>query len=426
VIVSKRPVRHAALPTQAQGIRMRFLTLARAAVIVAPLVCGAALGAETGPPGASTGPVMTPLVADVLAAPRAVPMSDGRKHLVYELRLSNVLDGRFDLRRLVVRDGRSKRPLLALDREAIGQRLSLGGRRARPTTSLGAYQFGVVFLHLSLDAGEPIPETLVHDVDGFAEPLKADLLMQIALTPVIDRPLPVLGAPLRGHGYIAGDGCCDSVRHVRALLPLNGVFRLAQRYAIDWEKIDDGNRIVRGDLKDVRSYRIYGEPVLAVADGTVVGARNDLPDQVPGALPSDLPIGEADGNFIVTDIGNGSFVLYAHLSPGSVSLRVGDHVTRGDRLGAVGNSGNSQAPHLHLHVMDGPNALLADGLPYVFEAFTVPAAVAAGTADFDQAEATGSPLHLASKIPPSAVRDVLPLDLSIVDWGTPPSTPTKP
>ncbi|MGH1571070.1 M23 family metallopeptidase [Methylobacterium sp. P31] len=369
---------------------------------------------------------MTPLVADVLTAPHVVPMSDGHNHLVYELRLSNVLDGRFDLRRLVVLDGRSKRPLLVLDRETIAQRLSLGGRRGSATASLGAYQFGIVFLHISLDAGDSIPETLVHEVDGFAEPLKSDLAMQVASTPVIDRPLPVLAAPLRGSGYVAGDGCCNSVRHIRALLPLNGTFHLAQRFAIDWEKIDDENRIVRGDLKDLRSYRVYGEPVLAVADGTVVGSRNDLPDQVPGALPSNLPIDEADGNFIVMDIGGGAFALYAHFRPGSITPPVGDHVTRGEFLGEVGNSGNSQAPHLHLHVMDGPNGLLANGLPYVFEAFTIPAAVEAGTADFDQAEATGSPLRLTPKVPPSTVRYVLPLDLSIVDWGASLSKQNKP
>ncbi|MCJ2144362.1 M23 family metallopeptidase [Methylobacterium sp. E-066] len=405
---------------------MRALTLVRAAAILAPLFCGAVRAAETGQSSASTVPVMTPLIADVLTAPRVVPMSDGRNHLVYELRLSNVLDGRFDLKRLVVLDAGSQRPLLALDREAIGQRSSLGGRRGNATASLGAYQFGIVFLHIILRADERIPEALVHEIEGFAEPLKADLSMQIARTPVIDRSLPVLAAPLHGGGYIVGDGCCDSIRHVRALLPLNGALRLAQRYAIDWERIDDEDRIVRGDLKDVRSYRIYGEPVLAVADGTVAGSRNDLPDQVPGALPSNLPIGEADGNFIVMDLGGGAFVLYAHLKPGSVGPGVGDHVRRGDLLGDVGNSGNSQAPHLHLHVMDSPNALLADGLPYVFEAFTNPAAVDAGTADFDHAEATGSPLRLARKTRPSAVRDVLPLDLSIVDWPAPPSKPSKP
>ena len=38
-------------------------------------------------------------------------------------------------------------------------------------------------------------------------------------------------------------------------------------------------------------------------------------------------------------------------------------------LGLLGNSGNTDAPHLHFHVMDGPSPLLANGLPYVFVGF---------------------------------------------------------
>jgi hypothetical protein len=226
----------------------------------------------------------------------------------------------------------------------------------------------------------------------------------------------VLGPPLRGNGYVAADGCCDSVRHVRALLALNGTFYLAQRYAIDWEQIDDEGRILVGDAKDTRSYRIYGAPVLVVADGTVVASRNDLPDQMPGKLPDGLPIGEADGNFAILDIGGGAYALYAHMQPGSVRVRAGDRVRRGDQIGTVGNSGNSQAPHLHFQMMDAASGLAANGIPYVFDGFTVTAVDEAGTADFDRAEAAGSPLTLTPRVPPTFSERTLPLDLRVVDW----------
>jgi hypothetical protein len=68
------------------------------------------------------------------------------------------------------------------------------------------------------------------------------------------------------------------------LLPLNGIFYLSQRFAIDWERIDDEGRLFRGDPKDPGSYHIYGGPVLAVADGQDQWAprRTRLPVQVPG------------------------------------------------------------------------------------------------------------------------------------------------
>jgi murein DD-endopeptidase MepM/ murein hydrolase activator NlpD len=325
--------------------------------------------------------------------------------------------GQAKLKRITVMDGGSGNPLAVLDEAALGGRLALGGNRDAGATTLGVAQFAIAFLHLRLDASAPVPTGLAHQIEGFFEQTNSEVSMRIAETPVVARPPPVLGPPLRGGGYVAGDGCCDSVRHVRALLPLDGVLRLSQRFAIDWERIDSENRIVRGDLRDVRSYRIYGEPVLAVADGTVAGARDDLPDQTPGALPDGLPLDDADGNFVLLDIGGGAYVNYAHLRPGSVRVRAGDRVRRGDHLGDVGNTGNTTAPHLHLHVMDGPSVLAANGLPYVFEAFTITASDPAGTADFDRAEATGSPMTLTPYTPPTRLRRVLPLDLTIVDWG---------
>ena len=98
-------------------------------------------------------------------------------------------------------------------------------------------------------------------------------------------------------------------------------FYLSQRFAIDWEQIDDEGRLLRGDPKDTRSYHIFGDPVLAVADAIVVASRNDLPEQVPGKLPDGLPIDEADGNFVIMDIGGGAYALYAHMQPGSVRVR---------------------------------------------------------------------------------------------------------
>ena len=122
-------------------------------------------------------------------------------------------------------------------------------------------------------------------------------------------------------------------------------------------------------------------------DGTVVDTRNDLPEQPPGKLPDNLPIDQADGNFVVLDIGNGAFALYAHMQPGSVKVARGAKVKSGELLGKVGNTGNTSAPHLHFHVMDGPSSLLANGIPYVIKNFKMTAIDKAGTADLPQNQA---------------------------------------
>lgn len=365
---------------------------------------------------AADGPRLTPLTAEIIAPPHAVPGSDGKRHLVYELAVTNITGGSVRFEKIAVVDPDSGAILATLDPDQLSERVTPGASRGHETRELAAYQFAVVFMHVALAEGATIPSRITHEITAHFAVMDGDMTMTIGEGAVVSTPPVILGPPLRGEGYVAADGCCDSIRHVRALLSLDGKFHLAQRFAIDWEQIDDKNTLVAGDTKVPANYHIYGQPILAVADGTVVGTRNDLQDQVPGALPANLPLDEADGNFVVLDIAPGLFVNYAHMRPGSVKVKLGDKVKRGDQIGEVGNTGNSQAPHLHLHVMDNASPLASDGLPYVFDSFSITAVDEACTEDFDKAEATGSPLTLTPRVPPLKLENVLPLDLSVVDW----------
>jgi hypothetical protein len=194
---------------------------------------------------------LTPVVADVLWAPQPVRGSDSQIHLVYELRLSNPTPLDLALGKVEVLDG-SGRVLLAMDRDTIGQRLSIGGRRGAEATSLAVGQFGVLFVHVALPPNQPVPKSLSHRLSAILtlpdRPARP-VTVTAGATRVVDHTVPVLGPPLLGEGYVAADGCCDSIRHVRALLPIDGRFTLAQRFAIDWEQLDADRRLVRGDLK---------------------------------------------------------------------------------------------------------------------------------------------------------------------------------
>ncbi len=361
---------------------------------------------------------LTPLIGSVPFAPIPFAGSDGKTHLVYELFVTNFTDGPLTVNDLAVLDAATGQPVGRLDGAALRQRLTPAGRRDG-TGELLAGQSGTVFIHLVLDDGDAVPGRLLHraELHSAAMPPGQDRVTEtLGATAVDRRRLPVVSAPLAGDRYIAADGCCDAVRHTRAVLPVNGQTFLAQRYAIDFEQADEQNRIFAGDPKDPASYAIFGEQVYAVADGTVVGARNDLPEQTPGTYPANIPIDEADGNFVVLDIGDGFFVNYAHMQPGSVRPAVGETVTRGDVIGLVGNTGNSVAPHLHLHVMDGPSPLAAQGLPYLYDRFTITAQVAS-TAAFDASEGTGIPLVTVPDVPTSEHSDQLVLDQNVVTFA---------
>lgn len=90
-----------------------------------------------------------------------------------------------------------------------------------------------------------------------------------------------------------------------------------------------------------------GEDVLAAADGVVKEVTHSS---------------KGLGNVVSVDHGNGYLTRYAHLENTRVSK--GQKVTRGQRIGQVGMSGKSFAPHLHYEVMR--DTLRLDPLNYMF------------------------------------------------------------
>ena len=124
-----------------------------------------------------------------------------------------------------------------------------------------------------------------------------------------------------------------------------------------------------GDVTKNESYPYFGADIHAVADGPVLAVVDGLPEQVPTKTPTGLKLDEYGGNHIVQDIGDGNYAFYAHLKTGSPKVKVGDQLTTGQVIGALGNTGNSDAPHLHFHVMSTPDPLRSDGLPFVFKSF---------------------------------------------------------
>jgi murein DD-endopeptidase MepM/ murein hydrolase activator NlpD len=153
-----------------------------------------------------------------------------------------------------------------------------------------------------------------------------------------------------------------------------------------------------------------------VADARIASVVDGNPEQTPGTFPEAITLAQADGNSVVLDLGGGRFALYAHLQPGSIRVHPGDRVQRGQVLGLVGNTGNSLAPHLHFHVMDGASPLDSNGLPYEIDAFEVTGHTP-GTAAFDAAEEHGTPVEIAPVSPAARVTNALPLDQSIIRFG---------
>jgi hypothetical protein len=100
-------------------------------------------------------------------------------------------------------------------------------------------------------------------------------------------------------------------------------------------------------------YRIWGKPIYAMADGTVIGFKNDMPNNTKMGTQSPTP-NPVEGNHFWLQHGDEA-VVYAHMQPNTLNskfTKIGAVIKRGEFLGLAGNSGNSSGPHLHIHAIE--------------------------------------------------------------------------
>lgn len=178
--------------------------------------------------------------------------------------------------------------------------------------------------------------------------------------------------------------------HTRALFPFdepvfdpdqNGylIGNNPQRYAIDYAKLVDGLPYV-GDGSSLEDWHCYNLPILAAQSGKVIFTKDGIPDnQTPFELDYPTDMNNATGNVVYIEHADGTIGNYSHLKPNSITVTVGDMVAIGQEIGRLGNSGNSFAPHLHMHLLTNPegkslqeypDGLFMESLPYKFGQFT--------------------------------------------------------
>jgi Peptidase family M23 len=373
----------------------------------------------TASPVPDSGPtVVTPLIGSVIASPIPVPATDGKVHLAYELLLTNVLNQELTLTSLDVRASDHALLNLAGDRLAYWTRV-LGN--PEPTTKLGPAQAATVWLDVALDPGAAVPEELEHAVGvSVTQPqpplFPATMTETVAPVTVQTRKPPVIAPPLVGTNWVDANSCCDMTPHRMALNPLNGQLWAAERFAIDYVQLLPDGRVFNGDKTKPESYPGFGADIHAVSDGRVVAVADGLPEQVPGRNPSGLPLDQYSGNHIVQDLGDGNYALYAHLTTGSIRVKVGDQLSSGQVIGSLGNSGNTDGPHLHFHVMSTPDPLRSNGLPFVLSSFKLDGRIT--SMDAEDAIQAGQPAPMQPGFTQRDESAVSPLVLDVMSYAS--------
>ncbi len=196
-----------------------------------------------------------------------------------------------------------------------------------------------------------------------------------------------------------------------------------ETFAIDWVRLQGGRQWTGVGAQNEQHFA-FGADVVSVAEGTVVSVRDDMPEETPRQPP--VAVKHADdyaGNRVVVRMQphEQHFALgevwatYAHLQPGSIPVRMGERVTPGQRLGRLGNSGNSTDPHLHFQLSDGPDVLTANSLPFVIDRYTL-----AGTVDTETFVAAytdrSAPTEVRLVGTPHAQSGTYPLVLTVQDF----------
>lgn len=224
--------------------------------------------------------------------------------------------------------------------------------------------YSVLFAWPVLDASAPVPSRFSHRVffsDGqVAEGGSATATARTTL----------IAPPVKGDRWWAANGTSNFDRHHRSAI-MEFFYKpvIAQRFATDWLQFGPDGRLYTGDGKHSSDYYCYGAELLAVADGTVIEARDGIPEGIPPSNYAPSTFQNVFGNSVVLDIGEGRYAAYAHIIPGSVAVKIGDRVTQGQVIGKLGNSGNSTGPHLHFHICNGRDGIASEGLPFSFASF---------------------------------------------------------
>ncbi len=292
-----------------------------------------------------------------------------RDQLVYELHITNFQQ--VDVILSSVRIDGPRGVLAEYRDDELRRRITRPGLRFdHPSPQIVAPGMkAIVNIWMPMGNGAAAAPAIRHSVDLTVQrkDQPVDVTVAGAAVDVTMTPAPVLDAPLGAGQWVAIYDPLLMGGHRTSIYTLGGRARIPGRFAIDFIELPPLGALARDRAARPSTGNGFGADVLAVADGVITTAVDGVADHAPQPVPADI----AAGNHIAIDLGNGRFVFYEHLQRGSVRVTTGQRVRRGEVIAKLGASGSTSiGPHLHFHVADTNETLAAEGMPFVFRAFT--------------------------------------------------------
>ncbi|MHC9296272.1 M23 family metallopeptidase [Mycobacterium sp. LTG2003] len=362
----------------------------------------------------------TALSVSAVKPPVRVGGSDRRTHVEYDLVLQNVFSAPVTVTSIEVL-GPDGSVLLALDGPdvaAVTSTLFPGP----PTAVVPAGGALAAVIDLAA-APEEVPGRITHRIRYEPGPSPAAAIVgtreisgpELTVDP---REPTVIAAPLKGTQWLNMNACCASgAPHRASRLAVGGnTIKKVEEFAVDWVQGRNG-RLFDGDGSRKEQWYGFGADVLAVVDGTVAATFDGLPDQAPNTPATGLR-GPRDytGNHVSQQIAPGVWAIYGHLQPGSITVRTGDQVKKGQVIGKLGSSGNARNPHLHFQLSDGPEMTTSNSVPFAVGSYWL-----AGTVDPGQLATAfgdhGAPAPLKVTGPGRQELGTYPLAYTVTNLG---------
>lgn len=208
---------------------------------------------------------------------------------------------------------------------------------------------------------------------------RISIFLPLSIVLALAASIPMVGAML-GHTWTY-PACIDSTKpHLIARLPSNlplhteaggneacanqHVMSPSNRWAYDF--VIEPTKPSSEKLED---YPCYGSSIVSPVDGIIATVVDGVPDHLVGDQYRDHE--HLSGNFLTIETKDKTHLMIAHFQNNSIAVKPGEQVSEGQFLGRCGNSGNTDAPHIHIHHQRGnPNTMWAmafgQGLPLFF------------------------------------------------------------
>ena len=209
----------------------------------------------------------------------------------------------------------------------------------------------------------PAPQKSNSDSSASTEPSKglasssplSNPVKQLAVPAVLDKQQTELYLPFTGAWIVLSGG---EIREGTTLRNL-----LQQQYTYEFSGTNAAGLRYKNNGKVNEDYVVYGKEIIAPANGTVVEVIDGIRENSPGIRNPYALI----GNAIVIQHASKEYSVLAFLKQGSIRVKVGDRITRGQVIAQCGNSGNAAEPLLHYHLQDSPYLQTAKGIKFYFE-----------------------------------------------------------